>query len=359
MSTPNPSILNAATAHKSDQKTLSVGRSRLKFPVQADNPAYSGRISFETLEFEPVGLNSEKILSLAPVDNVTGWVKDLLTSDDDDAGLPGDTALSAEEEAARIKKTMKENKSKTIDEVASILNGDQGANPVEGAPIIDLFFPLSIQMDDTMDIGTGNLGGLGVGVLTGLKEAGSIWQGINNSVQKGMSDIFQFAFGGLQEETARYVAAKVGKMGPQGIQTAISVANQVAVNPHTRAVFNQVNLRQFSFTFKLIPASSDEALVIQKIIKHFRTHMYPETFDVAGLPLGYKFPKVFRISFKHRNSEAKIPRLELCYLRGFQSTYNPTGQAFYNDGQPNEIDITLQFQEYRTLSKKDIEEKGF
>ena len=36
-------------------------------------------------------------------------------------------------------------------------------------------------------------------------------------------------------------------------------------------------------------------------------------------------------------------------------TVNPTGGTFRRDGQPNEIDLTLSFVEYRTLNKKDIE----
>ena len=88
---------------------------------------------------------------------------------------------------------------------------------------------------------------------------------VSNAVAKGFSDIFQYAFGGLDEDTARFVAAKAGKFGPQGIQTAVSVANQVSVNPNTRAVFNTVNLRAFSFTFKMIPNSAQEAQEIQKI----------------------------------------------------------------------------------------------
>jgi len=60
----------------------------------------------------------------------------------------------------------------------------------------------------------------------------------------------------------------------------------------------------------------------------------------------------------HRNSNAKIPQLEYCFLRGVQSSYNPTGQSFHADGYPNEIDLTLRYQEYRALSKKDIVEEG-
>ena len=50
--------------------------------------------------------------------------------------------------------------------------------------------------------------------------------------------------------------------------------------------------------------------------------------------------------------------MQLCYLRNVSTTINPTGGTFRRDGQPNEIDLTLSFVEYRTLNKKDIKD-GF
>ena len=373
------------TAHRQGQKTLSVGSDTLQFPLDAANPAYSGRITFELRRIETISLNTEKMMTLAPLDNVIKQGGELvgdaidagldalgLTDIERDAGAGGSTGNSntysadidyegvvAGERELLAKQANDAKKSSTIEDINNLMRGKLDDKPVEGAPKVNLFFPLSVQIDDTVDIGAGNLGGLGAAALTGLKNREGIVAGVSNAVAKGFSDIFQYAFGGLDEDTARFVAAKAGKFGPQGIQTAVSVANQVSVNPNTRAVFNTVNLRAFSFTFKMIPNSAQEAQEIQKIVKHFRSALYPEILDVGGLPLGYKFPPLFRITFKHRGSEAKIPRLELCYLRGIQSTYNPTGQAFYRDGQPNEIDMTLQFQEYRTLHKADIEERGF
>jgi len=379
-----------ATAHRQGQKTLNVGSDTLQFPLDAANPAYSGRITFELRKIETISLNTEKMMTLAPLDNVIKQGGELLdkaidasldaiglTTPEREFGAgdgygSGSTAnrnsqfadidtegVVAGESALLAKQANDAKKSSTVEDINNLMRGKLDDKPVEGAPKVNLFFPLSVQIDDTVDIGSGNLGGLGAAALTGLKNREGIVTGVSNAVAKGFSDIFQYAFGGLDEDTARFVAAKAGKFGPQGIQTAVSVANQVSVNPNTRAVFNTVNLRAFSFTFKMIPNSAQEAQEIQKIVKHFRSALYPEILDVGGLPLGYKFPPLFRITFKHRGSEAKIPRLELCYLRGIQSTYNPTGQAFYRDGQPNEIDMTLQFQEYRTLHKADIEERGF
>lgn len=357
------------TANLMDQASLGIAQTPLlKFPL-IDNPAYSGRMSFKVFKLQPLDADLSSLFEAPVFDNVKGYVKNVAKVFTE--GDPGDTdepALEADELAARDAQAnadaiaIEENKkaqNRALKE--GLLKGLQ-REAVTDAPRVDLYFPLSVQIDDTVDIGAGNLGGLGVGILKGLNENQKLGTAVANTINQGFSNLFDFAMGGLNQETAQYVAAKMGKMGPQGIQTAVSVATQTAINPHTRAVFNQVNLRQFSFTFKFIPASQSEAREVQKIVKHFRTQMYPELLEVGSegvtLPLGYKYPNLFQITFKHRGSEAKIPRLELCYLRGVQSSYNPTGQAFFRDGQPNEIDMTLQFQEFRTLSKEDIE-RGF
>lgn len=357
----------SVTANHLSSQSLGVSQTPLlKFPL-IDNPAYSGRMSFKVYRLKPANADLSALFESPVFDNVKGYAKKLTEAFTTDPGEEGAAPIEADEQAALDAQAnadaiaLADNKKAQADAVRNILTG-LNDEPVEDAPRVDLYFPLSVQIDDTVDIGTGNLGGLGVGILKGAENNQKLGTAVANSVSAGFQNIFDFALGGLNKETAQYVANKMGKMGPQGIQTAVSVATQTAINPHTRAVFNQVNIRQFSFTFKFIPASAAEAREVQKIVKHFRSQMYPELLEVGSdgvtLPLGYKYPNLFKITFKHRGSEAKIPRLQYCYLRGVQSSYNPTGQAFYRDGQPNEIDMTLQFQEFRTLSKEDIE-KGY
>jgi len=87
--------------------------------------------------------------------------------------------------------------------------------------------------------------------------------------------------------------------------------------------------------------------------------MYPETINIgAGIPAGYKFPHFFKIEFSMRGADMKVPALQYCYLRSAQASYNATSMTFHDDGHPTEIDLTLVFQEYRALSKQDIQ-KGF
>ena len=349
-----------------DQVHLGSRSPSLKFPL-VDNPAYSGKIRFKLYKHGRLDFNTQAALNSPLLDNVLrpGQRGDPITDDDPLYLGPGDFDLSEDEEEKRLETTRAEARQLAAEsflknyEITEVKpgqdeDGRMGSEFVEA----ELYFPLSVTMNDDVQYEGFNLGGIGTGVLTGLKNNQTITQAVVESVNKGLGNIFSFAFGSLSGDTARYVAAKLGGFGPQGLQTALTVAAQAAVNPNTRTVFRGVSIREFSFNFKMIPRSKREAEEIASIIKFFRSELYPETFDVGGLPLGYHFPHMFQIQFKHRNSNAKIPQLEYCFLRGVSSSYNPTGQSFHADGYPNEIDLTLRFQEYRALSKKDIVEEG-
>ena len=55
----------------------------------------------------------------------------------------------------------------------------------------------------------------------------------------------------------------------------------VTVNPNTRSLFKNVAIREFAFQFKFIAKSKKEADEVRKIIKFFRTELYPEALTVG------------------------------------------------------------------------------
>ena len=164
--------------------------------------------------------------------------------------------------------------------------------------------------------------------------------------------------GALGTEEARFAATRAAARG-----TGSNVVNNItrmAVNPNIRTLFNGVNVREFSFQFKMIGTSPEEGREIQNIIKLFRTELYPKAYDLPGdfgieAKLGYNFPNAFKIRFNFKGIEnANIPKIKVCYLRSMSHTVNPTGGGFKVDGKPNEIDLSLQFVEHTTLDQDDI-----
>ena len=109
-----------------------------------------------------------------------------------------------------------------------------------------------------------------------------------------------------------------------------------------------------------MPASSREADEIQKIVKFFRTQLYPEQIlSVGNIPYGYKFPHLFRVRVQYEKTPGNftsIDNMEIlpCYLKNVSTNYNPQQSTFHKNGKPTQSNMTLSFTEYRTMHKKDI-----
>jgi len=254
--------------------------------------------------------------------------------------------------------------SKNAEATADARNGanipdttDVKASPADGVPIMELYFPQSLTFNDDVNYNQVDLGPAGLTGLAAINNGKSLLNAVGKGISEGVESIFNLARGTLSAEAAQVAGARAAQFIPrEGVRAAITTAIQTGVNPGTRLLFDKPNIRQFSFTFKLIATSAQEASQIEAIIKTFRMEMYPETINIgAGIPAGYKFPNLFKIEFNMRGANMKVPALQYCYLRSAQASYNATSMTFHDDGHPTEVDLTLVFQEYRALSKQDIQ----
>jgi len=96
---------------------------------------------------------------------------------------------------------------------------------------------------------------------------------------------------------------------------------------------------------------------IDKIIKFFRTELYPSTTGGGTELIGYNFPNLFDIEMSYNNQQVAT-KIKPVYLKEVGTTYNPGNMGYHVDGKASEVDITLAFVEERTLNKQDIVE-GF
>jgi hypothetical protein len=231
------------------------------------------------------------------------------------------------------------------------------AIPADDVPIMELYFPQSLTFNDDVNYNQVDLGPAGLSGIAAINNGKSLLNAVGKGISEGVESIFNLARGTLTAEAAQVAGARAAQFIPkEGLRAAITTATQTGINPGTRLLFDKPNIRQFSFTFKLIATSAQEASQIEAIIKTFRMEMYPETINIgAGIPAGYKFPNLFKIEFNMRGANMKVPALQYCYLRSAQSSYNATSMTFHDDGHPTEVDLTLVFQEYRALSKLDIQ----
>lgn len=221
-----------------------------------------------------------------------------------------------------------------------------------------IYLPQSIQIQDGVAIENVDLGVFGSSLEAGVRAGTAPIEALINATGETFSSMADFFRGNLSQDAARAAAARLSGALGDGTSAAIRSGLQTTPAPNTRAIFKSVNLREFSFSFSMMPKTPEEARQILSIIKFFRSELYPETIEAGGIPIAYKFPNKFAISIEYGGKQIAT-RILKSYLRNFQTNYNPQAMAFFEDGNFQEIQITMSFVEARTLDKKDITEGGY
>lgn len=228
--------------------------------------------------------------------------------------------------------------------------------PVE-RQVVDLYMPLGLQFRDNVTYENFDLGAAGASMEAGLGFAESMMKGVG-------SMITNISGRGNSEQLARLagvqLSSKFGSFAAE-VGAVQKLAGGVTLNPNTRVLFKQPNIRDFVFTFKFVAKSAEEAAMINDIVKLFRRELYPATIDVPvgdqRISLGYVFPKKFDIQFFYDGKEMKnLSKIKPCYLRDVSTTYNATAMAMHSDGNFLEVDMTISFQEIAALTRADVEE---
>lgn len=379
----------------------------LKYPLETENPAYQARVKFTVFTFKPKDGESMKRFAKITNDNLKTAA---LTEDEKTFGNAGtgneigtanyrgaqgltfsDDAQGSAATRSKVPATGGEATSKALSEqvlggvsavgsfaktqldknTAVKLATEQAMIHAGGlkkvkvnAPVVDMYFPLTMQFNDNAQYDNAPLNALGAGTEGLINDGAGALESTIGAFAKGGKSIFDVLRGnqdlteaGLRVGAARLID-KVGLLNT-GLANALTLQNRTIINPNMRAMFRGVGLREFSFQFKMIAKSQYENNVIKEIVKHFRKQMYPGTYDIealGGASIGFKFPHLFQIDFTYRGMRNRnIPKIHLCYLRNVSTTINPTGGAMRRDGAPNEVDLTLSFVEHKTLDKKDID----
>ena len=399
----NISTSNTSTSrveNKTTDQVLKKESEKLSYPMETGNPAYQARVSFRMFSLQPHqdGVSQKSHLSESPVDNTKKSNNVQAFSDDAQSSIGPITTSSSNNQinspgalgggtqaatptltgiASNVLEKGKDKTKAVLDNLAqnqflqgvgSVLNGGLKFQKVNGEPIVDMYFPLTFQYNDGAQYEGAPLGITGTVGAAAAEAGASVLGSVLSSMTQGATSTFDALVGNsqLSETAARVAAARAidvsGRIFNSGFRNALTLQNRTIVNPNVRALFRGVVLREFTFQFKMIAESAAEAAVVEKIVKHFRTQLYPDVYNMpigstgVTADLGYKFPNVFQITFNHKGSQnKKLPMIQYCYLRNVGYSVNPTGGGFRRDDQPNEIDLTLAFTEYKTLNKQDVE----
>lgn len=249
-----------------------------------------------------------------------------------------------------------------------------------------LYLPMNIQQMENVSVGPEALGLVG-GTINSVIMGGD--GGLTNIAAAGVKGVFgnviDFVAGNAGEELGSLVANKIASLASTQAGLGVQQATRIQVSPNTRSIFKQVNIREWSFSFQLIPTSEKEAIAIENIIDFFRLHQLPEELGTAnGISMAYRFPNLMKIDAFYYDEEAAeelpdinsasdlddqldeqgryktpttipiITRFLPSYLQSVDVTYNTQSMSFYRGGKFHDATMNLKFIEYRPLNKQDI-----
>ena len=168
--------------------------------------------------------------------------------------------------------------------------------------------------------------------------------------------------GGVALEMA--AVGMVGDLGPGmgGLKEAVEMKKGVIQTDRMELAFKGIDKRTFSYEFKFIPRSQDEADEIKKIINAFKFNMLPE------MPQGLQgrsmtVPNTFDISYMYQNAENNyLHKISTCFLENMDVKYGGSRYKTFDgneDGAPPvETSISLSFKEIELITREKATE-GF
>ena len=344
---------------------------KMVYPLENQSD-YLGKITFTPINEERVDMSegAENLITLVKEqikEFATLVVDAVADTDRDSREIMGPGQEAAAGKAAETSQSAKLAKATKDNAKSSFYGRPKSAPPFSERELslntdrrIALYLPRAIQIQDTVTYDNAfQLGLIGGAIEAGLKDkgmVGSVLGAIANEAG-GLANTVLGRRNGMSPEAAGILSGKIAAKIPIiGDQAAGAVRSQTGLttNPNTRAIFKDVPIRNFSFSFQLIPTSQNEAMAIEEIIKTFRTELYPEALQAGNVNVGYKFPNRFLIKVRYNNRDIKGIKFLPVYLQTFNAVYNSATGGMHSDGRFSGVDISMTFTETRAISKADV-----
>lgn len=220
---------------------------------------------------------------------------------------------------------------------------------------IVLPYPDHIPPDSySMSIGATDLGVLGN--ATDIRNTGTSLTKISDTLRERLQtsgatgDVFNAA--ALALAAAPGLADFFGRGGAGlGISETAQATTGFTRNPHTALLFNNVDLRTFTITWKLSPRSQKQSQSLNLIINRIKRAMHPD-LAVSGFALDY--PNLVKIDFN--NDKEGITQIDYAFIEDFVVDGTPNGHVFYREGYPSIVTLTMRVKEVRIKTSEDFED---
>ena len=205
------------------------------------------------------------------------------------------------------------------------------------AQSIALYMPAQLSVGHTAKYGEAEMGAMVAGLNAGIK-------GIKDD-DTSVGDLAK----SLGNETAKAFAGVIGGVAT-GAQEAFEIASGTLTNNRTEMKFEGIERRDFSFSFRMLPTSPEEAQTIEDIVTAFRFHSMPEVLgSLAGRTM--IVPSTFDIEYR---PNIHLHKISTSVLESVEVQYGGERTQFFTDDQPVETQLTLKFKELEIITKERI-----
>ena len=137
-----------------------------------------------------------------------------------------------------------------------------------------------------------------------------------------------------------------------GVNAAIQRRTGIAPAAMSEMIFNGIDYRTFSFTFKFTPRNRDESDVVNGLLHAIKDAMLPKRYGKGQSIAAYTVPHEFVIRFmKGTKINPYLDQIGLCACTGVEIDYGSDKFSTHPSGDPVSIDATLTFRELELMER--------
>ena len=226
------------------------------------------------------------------------------------------------------------------------------------ASSISLYMPATVGLQQESKYGEAEIGASVATAIASYKGYNE-GQGFLNTIGTTSG-----ALGDAISETGANALKSALDAGAAGAKASQEIANGKVFNNRMEVVFEGIGRREFSFTFKMMPKSQNEALMVRQIVNQFRFYMAPSFDGAPSTSRTFIVPATFDIEYHYSGGvNSFLNKISTSVLKTCNVTYGGERVQFFKpiqgDGaSPVETQIELNFQELEVITREKINE-GF
>ena len=170
-------------------------------------------------------------------------------------------------------------------------------------------------------------------------------------------------------EVARALSLQAAENVPEirGAAAIAALKSGKVFTPRLELVFTGISRRSFSYSFKFLPKSEKEAVIVDRIVKAFKFNMAANFAGAANSAFFLETPNTFDIQYEYKGTENRfLNKISTCVLKSMDVTYGgEQGYATFEQAQekgyegsppPVSTAIELVFEELELITKDRIDE---